>query len=120
MKMADRAHANLPNKKPPWWSTAEYGIPMNYGQKPPQPTPGGRKLLTVNEAESDDRTIVKHNPGMIDLAKKKKRELAMLDEERKIDPNRLDALEKNLRDEVARHTPYHERKQTILIRAFQT
>ena len=41
MKMADRAHAILPNRKPPWWSTQEYGIPMNYGQKPPEATPGG-------------------------------------------------------------------------------
>ena len=44
----------------------------------------------------------------------------MLEEERRIDPNKLIELEKKLRDEVARHTPYHERKQTILVRAFQT
>ena len=42
----------------------------------------------------------------------------MLEEERKIDPNRLDEVEKQLRNEVARHTPYHERKQTITSREF--
>ena len=121
MKMADRAHVNLPNRKPPWWSTAEYGIPMNYGQKAPQPTPGGRKLLTVDEVSGKEETaLVKHAPGTVDLAKKAKKELAMLEEERRIDPNKLIELEKKLRDEVARHTPYHERKQTILVRAFQT
>ena len=119
--MADRAHVNLPNRKPPWWSTAEYGIPMNYGQRASRPTPGGRKLLTMDEVAGNEETgLVKHAPGTVDLAKKAKKELAMLDEERRIDPNRLDELEKTLRNEVARHTPYHERKYTILVRAFQT
>ena len=91
---------------------------MNYGQKPPQATPGGRKLLTVEEVT--DTAIVRHAPGIPDLGKKEARLRIMEEEERKIDPNRLEAIEKNLRDEVARHTPYHERKTTILIRAFQT
>lgn len=121
MKMADRAHVNLPNRKPPWWSTAEYGIPMNYGQKAPKPTPGGRKLLAIDDSAGNTETaLVKHAPGTVDLAKKAKKELAMLEEERQIDPNRLVEVEKNLRNEVARHTPYHERKETILVRAFQT
>ena len=99
MKMADRAHVNLPNRKPPWWSTAEYGIPMNYGQKAPQPTPGGRKLLTVDEVSGNAETaLVKHAPGTVDLAKKAKKELAMLEEERRIDPNKLIELEKLDRD----------------------
>ena len=118
MKMADRAHANLPNKKPPWWSTQEYGIPMNYGQSAPRATTGGRKLMSVEEITSD--AIVRHAPGIPDLTKKEARLRAMEEEERKIDPNRIEAIEKQLRDEVARHTPYHERKTTILIRAFQT
>ena len=118
MKMADRAHANLPNKKPPWWSTQEYGIPMNYGQSAPRATTGGRKLMSVEEITSD--AIVRHVPGIPDLTKKEARLRAMEEEERKIDPNRIEAIEKQLRDEVARHTPYHERKTTILIRAFQT
>ena len=92
---------------------------MNYGQKPPQPTPGGRKLLTVEDLSAEGK-LTRPPPGVIDLKAKRKSELAMLEEERKIDPNRLEALEKTLRDEVARHTPYHERKTTILIRAFQT
>ena len=84
-------------------------------------TPGGRKLLTVDEVSGKEETaLVKHAPGTVDLAKKAKKELAMLEEERRIDPNKLIELEKKLRDEVARHTPYHERKQTILVRAFQT
>ena len=118
MKMADRAHANLPNKKPPWWSTQEYGIPMNYGQQAPRATTGGRKLMSVEDITSD--AIVRHAPGIPDLTKKEARLRAMEEEERKIDPTRLEAIEKQLRDEVARHTPYHERKTTILIRAFQT
>lgn len=121
MKMADRAHVNLPNRKPPWWSTAEYGVPMNYGQTAPRPTPGGRKLLTVDEVSGNQETaLVKHAPGTVDLVKKAKKEQMMLEEERRIDPNRIDELEKQLRNEVARHTPYHERKHTILVRAFQT
>ena len=82
MKMADRAHVNLPNRKPPWWSTAEYGIPMNYGQTAPRPTPGGRKLLTLDEVSGNAETaLVKHAPGTIDIAKKAKKEQLMLEEE---------------------------------------
>ena len=71
MKMADRAHANLPNRKPPWWSTQEYGIPMNYGQAAPRPTTGGRKLMTVDDITST--AIVRHAPGIPDLTKKEAR-----------------------------------------------
>lgn len=120
MKMADRAHANLPNKKPPWWSTQQYGLPMNYGQKVAKPTPGGRKLQSVADLQPTDTTLARSAPGIPDLKKKKERELEMLELERKVSPNRLVELEKQLRDEVARHTPYHERKTTILVRAFQT
>jgi len=116
LKIAHRSGA-LPNRKPPWWSTREYGLPMDFAQHEPQPVVQTGRLLT---APSDRPEETRRAPGIPDLDKLKARDAALLLEEKKVPPTRLLELEQSLRNEVARHTPYHERKTTILIRAFQT
>ena len=76
-----------------------------------------KRLLTADVPKLTEK---RHVPGIPDLERLKEREKALMVEEKKVPPQKLVDVEQSLRDEVARHTPYHERKTTILIRAFQT
>jgi len=116
LKMAARDNGGAANKKPPWWSTREYGLPMDYEQREPRPVVSGGPILTAE----GNPVNMRRAPGIADLTLIKKRESALLVQEKQVPPSRLVELEEKLRGEVGRHTPYHERKTTVLIRAFQT
>ena len=118
LKVATRN--DLPNRKPPWWSSQEHGIPMGYIQKPPPATATQPKMLTADGEKTGHEEYGRRAPGVPDLEKLRAKEMALIAEERSVKASRIDEIERKLREEVARHTPYHEKKATILVRAFQT
>ncbi|KAL1507272.1 hypothetical protein AB1Y20_008120 [Prymnesium parvum] len=117
LKMAARDH--VPVRRPAWWSSRAHGIPLDYTGRPsssPAPLPHHLMLTDKAAKQLEDRKV----PGVLSRRVREQTERRLLHEEMKVPRERIEEVERTLIDKVSWYTPFHEKPESILIRAFQT
>ena len=114
VRLAEREQA--PNSKKPFWSSKIHGIPQGYSTARPSTAPKHAALqaggLTTRPKSANQQALDRRDTA---LGMKEKEDAARL-----VPLEVLAQIEHKLKAAVIQCTPEYEKKQTILIRAFQT
>lgn len=115
LKVASRPKA--PVRRPAWWSSREHGLPIDYVARPATaPSQPPMMLLTDKAGDALERQV----PGAVQRSERHRLAKAIRKDELSVKPERIEEIERDLVDMTAKYTPFHERPESILIRAFQT
>ena len=113
----------LPNTKPPCWSSRVHGVPVGYGAGDPG-VAAARAELARTRRRPAGAALASARPQSANARLTQKAEKALATKERDarlgVPVERLQRIEGDLRRRVHECTPFHEKQQTILLRAFRT